>query len=165
MRGEHLSDLLQRAGGLTDQAYPYGTVFLRRSAAAREQDAFRREAGEIEDALLVAISRRTSGQQSNNISSDLFTSVQSYVLEIKSQPALGRITISADPAVLAANPQLDPLLEPGDVIYVPQRPTRFRCWVKCCNREAFHSVRTWPRRTISLWRAVTGSSRMICRSS
>ena len=48
--------------------------------------------------------------------------LQGYVSELKNQNALGRITIAADPAVLAANPQIDPLLQPGDVIYVPQRP-------------------------------------------
>ena len=34
IRGEHLSDLLARAGGLTNVAYPYGTVFLRQSRRA-----------------------------------------------------------------------------------------------------------------------------------
>jgi len=125
VRGEHLSDLLLRAGGLTDQAYPYGTVFLRHSAALLEQDAFRREAGEIEDALLVAMTRREISSKSagsSAIGPDVFVALQSYVNQIKSQKALGRIAIAADPAVLAANPRLDPLLEPGDVVYVPQRP-------------------------------------------
>ncbi len=37
-RGEHLSDLLAQAGGLTSTAYPYGTIliFLRKSAADTE---------------------------------------------------------------------------------------------------------------------------------
>ena len=41
---------------------------------------------------------------------------------MKNQKALGRVTVIADPAVLAANPAADPLLESGDVVYVPQRP-------------------------------------------
>jgi protein involved in polysaccharide export with SLBB domain len=119
VRGEHLSDLLMRAGGLTESAYPYGTVFLRRSAAEREQDAFRREAKEIEDQLLIAMSRRDPQAK---LSPDAFTAMQSYVTQLKNQRALGRVSVTADPAVLAANPGLDPLLEPGDVVYVPQRP-------------------------------------------
>jgi protein involved in polysaccharide export with SLBB domain len=119
VRGEHLSDLLLRAGGLTDSAYPYGTVFLRRSAAEREQDAFRREAGEIEDQLLLAMSRR---DPNSKLSPDAFTAMQSYVSELRNQRALGRVTIVADPTVLAAHPDMDPLLEPGDVVYIPQRP-------------------------------------------
>ncbi|MDE2111686.1 MAG: SLBB domain-containing protein [Alphaproteobacteria bacterium] len=119
VRGEHLSDLLMRAGGLTDSAYPYGTVFLRKSAAEREQDAFRREASEIEDQLLLAMSRR---DPNSKLSPDAFTAMQSYVNELKIQKALGRVTVVADPTVLAAHPGMDPLLEPGDVVYVPQRP-------------------------------------------
>ncbi len=119
VRGEHLSDLLMRAGGLTDSAYPYGTVFLRHSVAEREQDAFRREAKGIEDQLLFAMGRRDPNAK---LSPDAFGAVQGYINQLKNQKALGRMTITADPAVLAANPGADPLLEPGDVIFVPQRP-------------------------------------------
>jgi len=119
VRGEHLSDLLLRAGGLTDSAYPYGTLFLRRSVAEREQDAFRREASEIEDQLLLAMSRR---DPTSKLSPDAFMAMQSYVSELRNQRALGRVTIVADPTLLAAHPGMDPLLEPGDVVYVPQRP-------------------------------------------
>jgi len=118
-RGEHLSDLLARAGGLTDVAYPYGTVFLRRSAAEQEQDAYRREAKEIQNQLLLAMSRR---DPQSKLSPDAFAALQSYITQIKNQKALGRVSIVADPAILAAHPNLDPLLEPGDVIYIPQRP-------------------------------------------
>ena len=119
VRGEHLSDLMMRAGGLTDSAYPYGTVFLRRSAAEKEQEAFRREASEINNQLLVAMSRRDSNSK---LSPDAFLAIQGYIKDLKEQTALGRVTVIADPAVLAANPAADPLLEPGDVVYVPPRP-------------------------------------------
>jgi hypothetical protein len=42
---------------------------------------------------------------------------------LRTQKPLGRIAIAADPAVLAASPSLDPLLEPGDVVFIPQRPS------------------------------------------
>ena len=119
VRGEHLSDLMMRAGGLTDTAYPYGTVFLRRSAAELEQNAFQREASEIEDQLLLAMSRR---DPNSKLSPDAFTALQSYITELRNHQALGRVAVVADPTLLAANPAMDPLLEPGDVVYVPQRP-------------------------------------------
>lgn len=118
-RGEHLSDLLMRAGGLTEGAYPYGTVFLRKSAAEREQDAYRREAKEIEDQLLMAMSRRNANEK---LAPDAFTALQGYVNQLRSQKALGRIAVVADPAALAAHPSNDPLLASGDYVYVPQRP-------------------------------------------
>jgi protein involved in polysaccharide export with SLBB domain len=108
-----------RAGGLTDSAYPYGTVFLRRSAAERERDAYQREATEIENQLMIGMGRSDS---SSRLSADAFIALQSYVNELRNQPAVGRVTVMADPTVLAAHPSLDPLLEPGDIVYVPQRP-------------------------------------------
>lgn len=119
VRGEHLSELLLRAGGLTETAYPYGTVFLRRSVAQREQETFRRQAQEIENQLLLAMSRRDPNAK---LSPDAFSAMQSYIAQIKSQKGLGRIVVTADPAALAANPASDPLLEPNDVVFVPQKP-------------------------------------------
>jgi protein involved in polysaccharide export with SLBB domain len=118
-RGEHLSDLLARAGGLTNTAYPYGTVFLRKSAAALERDGYIRASKEIEDQLVVAMTRVGN----DKISPDTFAAMQSFVTELRNQKALGRISIVADPSVLASRPQLDPMLESGDVLYIPQRPS------------------------------------------
>lgn len=117
--GEHLSELLLRAGGLTSTAYPYGTVFLRKSVANMEHESFLRAAKETEDQLIVSMTRVGS----DKISPDTFTSMQGFITDLRSQKALGRISITADPSVLAAHPDLDPLLEPGDVIYIPQRPS------------------------------------------
>ena len=119
MRGEHLSDLLSRAGGLTTTAYPYGTVFLRQSAAAIEHDGYIRAGNEMEDGMVAAMTRIGNSK----IDPATFASLQSFVNELRNQRAVGRIAISADPSVLASRPELDPLLEPGDVIYIPQRPS------------------------------------------
>jgi protein involved in polysaccharide export with SLBB domain len=118
-RGEHLSELLMRAGGLTSTAYPYGTVFLRKSAADAERASYVRAAKQVEDELVVAMTRVGT----DKISPDTFSAMQSFVNDLRNQRAMGRISIQADPSVLAAKPELDPLLEPGDVIYIPQRPS------------------------------------------
>jgi polysaccharide export outer membrane protein len=118
-RGEHLSELLVRVGGLTNTAYPAGTVFLRKTAAQIEQEGYNRAANDIQSQLLAGMARPDSGK----IPGDAAVSVQAFVNQLRTQKALGRITIPADPSVLAANPQLDPLLEAGDVIFIPQRPS------------------------------------------
>ncbi|MCK8787962.1 SLBB domain-containing protein [Roseomonas sp. NAR14] len=50
-RGERLSELLARAGGLTPQAYPYGAVFTRDSVQQRQQEGFERVARQLESNL------------------------------------------------------------------------------------------------------------------
>lgn len=120
IRGEHLLDLLKRAGGLTDVAYPYGTIYLRRSVAALEEDEFRRSANELEDQLLAAMGRSTTSTRADPTA---FVAAQSLVQTLRKQKGLGRISVTADPVILSTKPNQDPLLEPGDVVYIPQRPS------------------------------------------
>jgi protein involved in polysaccharide export with SLBB domain len=120
VRGERLADLLKRAGGLTEVAYPFGTVYLRRAAAALEEESFRRTADQIESQLLLAMSRNSNVPK---LDPAAFTATQGFVEKLRTQRGLGRISIVADPAVLADQPEQNTLLEGGDVIYVPQRPS------------------------------------------
>ena len=121
-RGEHLSQLLARAGGLTDIAYPYGTVFLRRSQANIEAQGYQRAADEVQSQLIGAMTRVTTSA-TNRLGPNDFSALQTFVYQLRNQKPLGRISVVADPALLKAKPGLDPLLEPGDVIYIPQRPS------------------------------------------
>ena len=119
IRGEHLSDLLLRAGGLTNTAYPSGAVFLRKSAASAEHEGYLRAANEIENELVIAMTRVGN----DKIDPGTFGSMQTFVNELRNQKAVGRVAITADPSVLASRPETDPLLEAGDVLYIPQRPS------------------------------------------
>lgn len=118
-RGEHLSDVLMRAGGLTTTAYPQGTVFLRKSAAQVEQDGYNRAADEIQSQLIAGMARIGN----DKIPADAVTAIQGFITQLRTQKPLGRIAMDADPSLLAANPAQDPLLEPGDVVFIPQRPS------------------------------------------
>jgi polysaccharide export outer membrane protein len=118
LRGERLSDLLMRGGGLTKTAYPAGTVFLRKSAAQVEEQGYKRAADEIQSQLLAGMARIGN----DKITGEGFAAIQSFVTRLRNQKALGRIAIAADPGLLAANPAMDPLLEGGDVVFIPQRP-------------------------------------------
>jgi protein involved in polysaccharide export with SLBB domain len=118
-RGEHLSDVLMRAGGLTTTAYPQGTVFLRKSAAQVEQDGYNRAADEIQSQLVAGMARIGN----DKIPADAVTAIQSFITQLRTQKPLGRIAMDADPSLLAANPAQDPILEAGDVVFIPPRPS------------------------------------------
>jgi len=119
VRGERLSDLLRRAGGLTPTAFPYGTVFTRKSAAQAEREGNLRASKEVNEQLVVAMTRIGN----DKIDPSTFTSLQAFVSEMRNQKTLGRISVEADPSLLASQPQIDPLVEDGDVVYIPQRPS------------------------------------------
>ena len=120
MRDERLSSVLQRAGGLTQVAYPYGAIFTRRSAAITELEGNARSARELQGQL-ATLAVAPSESQSAALSGMTF--LQGLVSAVRDAPALGRVSVTADPVVLASHPDLDVILEPGDAIYVPKRPS------------------------------------------
>ncbi|WP_297855203.1 SLBB domain-containing protein [Elioraea sp.] len=124
-RGERLSELIQRAGGLTREAYPYGAVFTRESVRLRQQEGFERTARELETSLLqVAAGRAVSAPAGRNAVDlgDAIRAGRELAASLREARAAGRMVVEANPAVLAARPELDLLLEPGDVLVVPKRP-------------------------------------------
>jgi len=122
-RGERLSDLLQQAGGLTQQAYPYGAVFLRKSAAQTQKIGYERAADDIQKQLMMAVA---AGSGPNAVTSapsgEAAGFLQGLVQQLHNTQASGRITVIADPAALATHPEDDIVLQPGDFLYIPQRP-------------------------------------------
>jgi protein involved in polysaccharide export with SLBB domain len=138
VKGERLSDILVRAGGLTSVAYPYGAIFLRKSVAAREQEGFQRAARELESQLTVSLTRTVAADSSSNPALN-YQAIRSLVNDLRSQQALGRISIVADPAVLATRPQVDPLVENGDVLFIPQRPVTITVLGEVMNSTSFPS--------------------------
>jgi polysaccharide export outer membrane protein len=120
--GERLSELLIAAGGLTDTAYPYGTVYLRKSIAATESVGYQRVADQLQTQLLVGLGQ-VSATGSTSFSPDAIAGMEALINQLRSQTPVGRVSFIADPSILAAHPDRDPLLEPGDVIFVPQRPS------------------------------------------
>jgi len=119
-RDEHLSELLRRAGGMSEVAYPYGAIFTRRDAAIAERQGNERSARQLESGIPTLIAAQ--GAQSQDIASAA-TYLTSLARTLRATPALGRVVITADPALLALKPQLDFVLQPGDTLFVPKRPS------------------------------------------
>lgn len=121
MPGDKLSDLLRRAGGITKQAYPDGTIFSRDSERKAEESRFRAAARDLERALAVAMEDEDKAPDTAQIAL-----ARDLAAELRQVEAVGRITVEADPGVLVTQPELDILLEPGDRIYIPKRPLTVR---------------------------------------
>jgi len=123
-RGERLSELLGRAGGLTPQAYAYGTVFTRESVRLRQQDGFARTAQQLEQSLIqVAAGQAVAGSRAGGVDlGSAITAGRELASALREARAAGRMVVEANPVVLTARPDLDVLLEPGDLIALPKRP-------------------------------------------
>lgn len=114
-KGETLSQLMERAGGLSSYAYPYGAVFTRRSVKEAQQEGFKRTAREMNTALLSLSARK-------GVSADAMAGAMSLTRELATVDAPGRMVVEADPEVLKAYPEADTVLEAGDAIYMPKKP-------------------------------------------
>lgn len=115
-KGEKLSELLGRAGGLTEYAYPFGTVFTRRSVKQSQEEGFRRTAREMNNSLLAIAARSTEGN-SNGVAG-----AAALIQTLATAEAPGRMVVEADPRVLELRPDLDTILDAGDSVFVPKRP-------------------------------------------
>ncbi|MCP1608979.1 protein involved in polysaccharide export with SLBB domain [Azospirillum lipoferum] len=115
-RGETLSSLIARAGGLIDDAYPAGAVLTRESERRREREQFQRQARELERTLALEV------EKGEPVKAENVALARQLAAQLRGAEPLGRVVVEADPAILRSRPDLDPLLEPDDRIQIPKRP-------------------------------------------
>ncbi|WP_372055649.1 SLBB domain-containing protein [Tistrella mobilis] len=121
-RGERLSAVIARAGGLTAEAYPFGAVFTRDRVRTLERQANRRTADELQKGIVSLLARQAQRSGSGAGMADAMGVMRELVKDLASVEPYGRVVVEADPAVLAARPELDTVLEGGDEITIPKRP-------------------------------------------
>lgn len=113
-RGETLSQVLQRAGGLTDQAYPQGAIFTRKELQSLEQQRLR----ELKERLERDIAAANIEQQDDKEKVDV-QDAQQLLKNIENLKPLGRMVIDL-PAILANTQQQDVRIVDGDSLHVPR---------------------------------------------
>lgn len=118
VRGETMSQVIDRAGGLTDNAFPYGAVFTRASARKAEAASFKRAATDLQEAVTTVIS---SGSLTGDVSS-VAAFLTSTIKRLETAEPVGRVVVQADPAVLKVRPEQNMYMESGDVLAIPKRP-------------------------------------------
>jgi polysaccharide biosynthesis/export protein len=119
-KGETLCSLVRRAGGFTENAYLFGSVFTRESVRKREQDALDRIFDEIDDRLMdVHLSPGYSKDTKLPITKGATDTLRVYQ-ELKRQKAAGRMVIDVENAVNQCQETPDFALEDGDKLVVPR---------------------------------------------
>ncbi|MDH3352365.1 MAG: SLBB domain-containing protein, partial [Gammaproteobacteria bacterium] len=116
-RGETLGQLLERAGGLTEEAFPEGAVFLRESLRKREQEQIAMLARRLEaDLASLTLEERDSTGDDNLDTGNVLLG------QLKSTEAVGRLVINLDQisAGAAAPDSVNDIeLKDGDRLLVP----------------------------------------------
>jgi polysaccharide biosynthesis/export protein len=124
--GETLRTLLQRAGGITREAYLYGLQFTRESTQREQQQRF----SEFLDSLEVQINQSSSNLSGRVLAADqaavaqsTLTSQRALVQKLRETPPTGRIVLDLEPSMRTIANLPDLSLEDGDRIYIPSRPS------------------------------------------
>lgn len=116
--GETLRDVIQRAGGLTDNAFPEGAVFTREKLRQREAQRLR-EAEERLQGDLVGV--QLEGNDIGGQSAERTRQVQDLLEDVQDSSPLGRMVINLESVV--GNDDYQPIrLQDGDTLTVPGIP-------------------------------------------
>jgi protein involved in polysaccharide export with SLBB domain len=112
-RGETLSSVLRRAGGLTDLAFPEGSIFTRQELVEREKEQLEVMARRVErDLAAISVTDPNA--------SETITTGQALISQLRSAVATGRLVIRLD-QIADGLPEADVILKDGDVLRVPDQ--------------------------------------------
>lgn len=110
-QGESLSSVLARAGGVTDLAFPEGSVFTRVELREREAEQLEVLARRIEtDLASVALSDPSA--------TEIISTGRTLVNQLREAEAAGRLVIDL-PAIIAGDRSSDIVLRDGDELFIP----------------------------------------------
>ncbi len=121
-RGETLCQVLQRAGGLTDDAYAFGAMFTRESVRNMQQETIDQLHDQLDD-LMVDLSLSHSFNNGDK-SSPEWAGKQDYlktIQQLQRAKANGRLVIDL-PDALECRGRNELVLENGDSLTVPTEP-------------------------------------------
>ncbi len=138
--GETLRHLVARAGGLTPQAYLYGSELLRESVRRLQQARLDAYVTEVEHDIQESASNAANTSVNATAATALSTSVQSQqqlIATLRKLHASGRIVLNLNPNSSGANALPDIPLEDGDRFVVPVMSTTVSVIGAAYNQSSF----------------------------
>ena len=111
-RNETLHDVIERAGGLSDVAYPLGAVFTRESLKERQREGNALLADQLEQAVLQVAQSNMEG------AGEQIKAVLGYAQQLRLQDVTGRLSVN----IVLGDISAPVYLQDGDELIVPKRP-------------------------------------------
>ncbi len=148
-KGETLSQLIERAGGFTDAAFPFGAIFTREKIQKREQEQFER--------LLLQLKSDVASKSLTSQGPVSSSPEQSVMLinQLSEQKMLGRLVLNMT-QIQAGNPEYDLEVDAGDKLFIPRRNSAISVVGEVQNPGS-HSYN--PNLTVKEYLALSGNSR------
>jgi len=120
--GEKLSSVLERAGGFSSQAYPYGAVLMRREVRELEMNARLEMVRRLkqEQINLKALPEGDADQKNAKLTA--IAETETTLTELQANPPIGRVVIHVQPDVRGwRNTAADVPVRDGDVLVIPKK--------------------------------------------
>ena len=115
-RGETLSSVIERAGGLTDLAHPSAAVFMRETLRKAEAQQIARLRERLRDDVAAV------RLQQDEVEVEGLRAAEGLLAQIENTEATGRLIIDFPAALANPSSDHDIILDAGDRLVVPQRP-------------------------------------------
>jgi polysaccharide biosynthesis/export protein len=138
--GETLRQLVERAGGLTNQAYLFGSSFTRESTRRQQQAQLDEYSADLERDIERAAATRSNSavnvQEAATVSASL-ESQRALAAKLRLLRATGRIVLDIAPGSTGTANIPDLPLEDGDSFVVPPRPSNVKVVGAVYDQNAF----------------------------
>lgn len=139
-KGDRLSSLIERAGGFTERAYLKGAVFERESVKILQQRQLNESIDRLEFQLISESAQSIEASLSAEEIALQRAGVEqrkALIAKMRAAKAKGRISLRMEePRKLTGSPS-DILLEQGDIVYIPERPSQVQVIGAVYNQTAF----------------------------
>ena len=119
LKGDSILDIINRAGGYTEESYSEGAVYTNKNAALRQKEAFERSADELENTIIDIITQGTI----DDITEFTLTPISSLISKLRAADPLGRMVVNLDYLNLKVNAVNNFVVRGGDSLHIPKRPT------------------------------------------
>ncbi len=113
-KDDTLLDIINKAGGLTPDAYSDGAVFTRVSVAEIEKESYLKNADNLEKSLITSAS-------DSSLDGVGYQAIATLIGRLREIEPIGRQVIVADPFLLKSDPKLNIKLQDGDKLFMPKR--------------------------------------------
>ncbi len=116
--GATMDEVLERAGGLTSEAFPYASVITRESVRQQQQASFQRAVDDVE--MLLTAQPLVSADRAQRVQPANIELIRSVVSQMRQREPTGRLVFDLPVNASALPGEL--VLENNDTIYVPPKP-------------------------------------------
>jgi protein involved in polysaccharide export with SLBB domain len=120
--GERVSSLLERAGGFSPQAYPYGAVLMRPEVRELETNARAEMVRRLQEEEVHLRALPEVDPEQRNAKLTAISETETTLRQLQMNPPIGRVVIHIQKDLLAwKNTPSDVVVRDGDVLIVPKK--------------------------------------------